>query len=172
VSVIDGDTNGVTTFGTASQPVSIAVNLATNRIYVANQGANSMTVIDGLTNSILTTVSAGIQPAYVAVNPVTNKVYVVDQGSLSQHPGEVSTIGGATNQTVTRAFPPGGPLPQAAAVNPVTNKIYVPYATVTFLNTPVSAILVIDGDSNATSVLPAFGFAAGVAVNPVTNKVY
>lgn len=172
VSVIDGATNAVTTFGTASGPVSIAVNLATNRIYVANQGANNMTVIDGLSNSIVATVPAGNQPNFVTVNPVTNKVYVVDQGSLGQDPGEITIIDGVTNQTVTVTFPPGGHLPQAAAVNPVTNKIYVPYATVTFLNTPVSAVLVIDGDSNATSVLPAFGFSVAVAVNPVTNKIY
>ncbi len=37
-----------------SQPVSVAVNPVTNKIYVSNVASNSVTVIDGATNSTAT----------------------------------------------------------------------------------------------------------------------
>ena len=43
-------------------PVAVAVNSATNKIYVANRGNNSVTVIDGASNST-TTVNVGPNPA-------------------------------------------------------------------------------------------------------------
>jgi YVTN family beta-propeller protein len=58
------------------------VNEVTNKIYVANSGTDTVTVIDGATNSI-STLSAGSQPWNVAVNPVTNEIYVANFGSNS-----------------------------------------------------------------------------------------
>ena len=55
------------------------MNPVTNKIYVANNASNNVTVIDGATNST-TTVSAGSAPVSVAVNPVTNKIYVANCG--------------------------------------------------------------------------------------------
>ncbi len=55
----------------------MAVNPVTNKIYVVNNYSDSVTVIDGATNSTAT-VSAGRGPYAVAVNPVTNKVYVAN----------------------------------------------------------------------------------------------
>ncbi len=40
--------------------MGVAVNPATNRIYVANSGANSVTVINGSTDSVITTITTGI----------------------------------------------------------------------------------------------------------------
>src|SRR5437879_1326592 len=48
-------------------PWKIAVNPITNKIYVANEDSNTLTVIDGETNST-TTISVGLQPASLAVN--------------------------------------------------------------------------------------------------------
>ncbi len=56
----------------------MAVNSVTNKIYVANEFGNTVTVIDGATNNT-TTVSVGQDPYAVAVNPVTNKIYVVNE---------------------------------------------------------------------------------------------
>ena len=55
----------------------MAVNPVTNKIYVANQNSNTVTVIDGATNTTAT-VAAGNTPFAVAVNPVTNKIYVTN----------------------------------------------------------------------------------------------
>ena len=51
-----------------------------NKIYVANYGSDSVTVING-TNNSTTTVAAGTDPYAVAVNPITNKIYVANNGS-------------------------------------------------------------------------------------------
>jgi YVTN family beta-propeller protein len=49
VTVIDGTTNATTTLvdPNATNPVAVAVNSATHKVYVANRGSNNVTVIDG-----------------------------------------------------------------------------------------------------------------------------
>lgn len=106
------------------RPRGLAVNPATNKIYVANFDSSNVTVIDGATNSVTTVTDPNASaPFAVAVNPVTNKIYVVNLFSSN-----VTVIDGATNSVTTVADPPlhfpASPL--AVAVNPVTNKIYVP----------------------------------------------
>jgi YVTN family beta-propeller protein len=61
-------------------PSAIAVNAATNKIYVANTNSNNVTVIDGATN-MASTVSAGSSPQAIAVNAATNKIYVANYSS-------------------------------------------------------------------------------------------
>jgi YVTN family beta-propeller protein len=63
--------------GAGTRPRALAVNAATNKIYVANAGSADVTVMDG-TDNITTTVGAGSGPHAVAVNPVTNKTYVTN----------------------------------------------------------------------------------------------
>ncbi len=79
MTVIDGATNADTaTVNVGVQPLAVAVNPVTNRVYVANSYSNSVTVIDGATNAVTATVPLGTYPNAVAVNPVTNKIYVVN----------------------------------------------------------------------------------------------
>src|SRR5260370_13795952 len=101
------------TVAAGTNPLRIAVNPVTNKIYVANQNSNNVTVIDGATNST-TTVPVGGGPTAVAVNPVSNKIYVVNIGN-------VTVIDGVTNSTTTVAAG-GGPTP--VAENPDTNTMY------------------------------------------------
>jgi hypothetical protein len=61
-------------------PNAVAVNPATNKIYVPNFNGGSVTVIDGATNGTAT-VAAGVNPDSAGVNPVTNKIYVVNNTS-------------------------------------------------------------------------------------------
>src|SRR5215831_5585698 len=82
-SVIDGSTGAVSTVTAGANPVAVAVNAATNRIYVANHLGNSVTVIDGSTNTVTATVTAGAGPVALAVNSVTNQVYVANRAGSS-----------------------------------------------------------------------------------------
>src|SRR5919109_1472106 len=51
VTVIDGTTNTASTIGgLGSHPISLAVDAVTNRVYVANQLSNNVSVINGATN--------------------------------------------------------------------------------------------------------------------------
>ncbi len=136
----------------------------TNKIYVANFNAATVTVIDGATNST-TTVATGFGPAYIAVNPVTNKIYVTNEGN-GVTPSTVTVIDGATNAATNVT---AGLAPFAVAVNTVTNQIYVANQG----HTPnPSTVTVIDGGSNSTTTLPAGTLPSAVAVNSITNKIY
>ena len=57
---------------------AVAVNRLTNKIYAANSGSNTVTIIDGSANST-STLSVGYAPEALSLNPVTNKVYVANR---------------------------------------------------------------------------------------------
>lgn len=170
---------------TATLPVdgeAVAVNKATNKIYLAGPGPTHSTwlisVIDGTTHAT-TTVPAGPRPCALAINEATNRIYVTNSGGLVGGEvflgnGSITVIDGATNSSTT-VTDPNAKFPCALAVNPSTNKIYV--ANGNYGNTTVT---IIDGATNSTTtvvdpnangnqlILPA----NAVAVNPITNRVY
>jgi DNA-binding beta-propeller fold protein YncE len=76
----------------------------------------------------------------------------------------------ARAQTVVATIPAGTGTPRAVAVNPVTNKIYVASCTATSPTFRRGSLTVIDGATNATTVIN--GCFTDVAVNSVTNKIY
>jgi YVTN family beta-propeller protein len=177
VTVIDGATDSiVTSLTVGSGPVAIAVNTKTDRAYVANQFGLSVSVIDGVTNSIEATLNMspfGI-PVGVAVDSRRNLVYVLN-GDF--HSG-VIVVSGDTNQVIgniqfsTRDCVD----PVDIAVNPKTNRLYVtcPAAAPNGLGGPANNLLVIDGSTRSTSVVTVGGQQGPlhVAVNPKTDLVY
>src|SRR5262245_23476949 len=58
-----------------NEPFAVAVNPVTNRIYLANFGDATVTVIDGATGATAE-VRVGNHPTSVAVSPLENKIYV------------------------------------------------------------------------------------------------
>jgi len=153
-----------------SSPQAVAVNIVTNKVYVANYVSGDVTIIDGATNST-TTVPAGLRPVAVAVNEATNKIYIANHGDALQlggDPGSVTVIDGATGSTTT-VIDPNAVVPNALAVNSITNKIYV----ANFLS---SNITVIDGNTNTTTTITDPNAANltvyAIAVNETTNKIY
>lgn len=181
ISVIDGTTNTITTGileptgscePTASScgPMDIAVNAATNTIYVLNTN-NAVTVIDGGTNTVTATVKVktGTNGTF-AVNPVSNKIYVAS--ALNDN---FSVINGADNTFSTIALLSGDSVGTAVVLNPVTNRIYASVGN-TSPATPFR-VTVIDGmkDTVITDVTdPTNGLLIPVdmAVDPATNKIY
>jgi RHS repeat-associated protein len=139
VSVIDGAINTVTNIG-VTNPRAVAVNQTTNKIYVAN-GTNQITVIDGATDTVSSTVTVGANPQAIAVNPVTNRIYVANSGSNT-----VTVIDGATDTASSTVAV--GIAPQAIAVNSATNKIYVS-------NYGGNTVTVIGGADNSTATVQA-----------------
>ena len=157
VLIVEGVSQAATV-PAGSQPRAVALNPVTNKIYVANYGDGTVTVIDGATNTTQT-VTVGSSPYALAVNAVTNKIYVANYYSNS-----LTVIDGATNGTSTVSNV--GTYPYAVAVNSVTNKIYL-------TNAGTSDVTVIDGVTNSVTRLTTVASAGGVlAVNPVTNKIY
>lgn len=120
----------VTSIRVNYRPVKVAVNPMTKRIYVAHYRnatglAGAVTVIDGNTNTILTSLPFAAAPAGIGVNSATNKVYVAVTGlfPVSRPNGTLYVIDGATNQTRTSlsiAYNPTNLI-----LNPVTNRVYI-----------------------------------------------
>ena len=69
-------------------PFDVEVNPVTNKIYVCNNGDDTVTAIDGVTLTT-TTIGVGNGPVEAWVNPVTNRVYVSNVGDAT-----VSVLGG------------------------------------------------------------------------------
>ena len=187
VSVIDGTSNTVIgTISIGSAPHGAAVNPVTNKIYVPNFCGNdgsctthsgTVTVIDGVSNTVVATVNVGNGPYQVAVNSVTNRVYVTNtcgSSSCSTFGATVSVIDGVTNTviaTVNTDYNPSAPV-----VDSVTNKIYVanqcgndptcgsPHAAGT--------VTVIDGATNNPTTVNVGIWPDGLDVNSITNKIY
>ena len=66
----------VDTIVVGDYPRGIGVNPQTNRIYVANSGSDSLSVIDGSGDSVIATIGVGNEPWGIGVNPQTNRIYV------------------------------------------------------------------------------------------------
>ena len=87
-------------------------------VYVGNYNGGTVSVINGATNAVVTTITTGSYPDGIVVNPATNTVYVTNQGSNT-----VSVINGATNTvTTTISGLPGNP--SLITFNPNTNMLY------------------------------------------------
>ena len=77
------------------QPAGVAITPDGSRLYVANGGANTVSVINTSTNAVIKTITVGSNPKSVAVTPDGARVYVTNQGSNT-----VSVIDTATNAVV------------------------------------------------------------------------
>src|SRR5258706_201998 len=71
----------IATVPVGSGPDGVGVNATTNRIYVANFGGSSVSVIDGATNTVFATVGVGNNPEGVSVNETTNRIYVANHAT-------------------------------------------------------------------------------------------
>jgi YVTN family beta-propeller protein len=161
VTAINGATNVTSKFVAATSstgPAAIAVNTVSDRVYVANKTAGTVTVLNGATGSVVATVTVGTSPAAIAVNPVTNKIFVANYGSAS-----VSLIDGATS-AVTNTIPVGSE-PDGMAINVVTDQVYV-------ANAGVGSVSDIDGASHAVTYILVGTSPAAVAVDAGLNLIY
>ncbi|HKP99888.1 MAG TPA: YncE family protein [Actinomycetes bacterium] len=117
-------------------------------IYVANFSSNTVSVINGQTNTVVAEVPVGFFPIGVAVNEATNTIYVANATDNT-----VSVISGQTNTAV--ATIPVGSFAEWVAVNPLTNTVHV-------TNALDSTVSVINGQTNTVvaTIPPATSRAA------------
>ncbi|MEQ8176588.1 MAG: S-layer homology domain-containing protein, partial [Syntrophomonadaceae bacterium] len=151
VTVINGSIKAAT-IPVGRNPRAVAVNPATNKIYVANLNDDTVTVIDGSTDTVLTTISTGDGPLALGINRTTNKIFVANCGDDT-----VTIIDGATNVTSSVT---AGDYPCAVAVNEATNKAYVAnqYSDdLTIISSPPSPTVKVAGTASDSSVTMAGG---------------
>jgi YVTN family beta-propeller protein len=96
VAVFDREKKATASVKVGKQPVALAINETTNRIYVANNAGGSVSVIDGTNDVVAATVNVGALPYVLAANPVTNKIFVSNTFS-----DVITLIDGATNAMST-----------------------------------------------------------------------
>jgi len=187
LNVYNGATNalvgGVEVAGTT---YALAVNSTTNTVFASSNGLGAvtavtasgtsvvpqsgpwLTVINGATNTIASTLLLQNTLAALAVNQTTNLVY----GSNAAE-NYLTVIG----QPVTPTSPQGtqwaieanvmvGGTPGPVAVNPVTDMVYVG-------NTATDSVSVVNGAANlVTATIPVTGSPTGLAANSAANLVY
>jgi YVTN family beta-propeller protein len=142
-----------------SQPVALAVNSRTGRIYVANAGSDNVSVIDGGSSTVIATIPVGSAPHGVAVDASANRVYVANSGS-----NEVTVIDGEGNAVVATLAV--GKEPWDLAADPNTGRVFVS-------NRGSGTVSVIDGRHNMLIGTVSVGnLPTAVAVNPEMGRVY
>jgi YVTN family beta-propeller protein len=141
--------------------VGVTVNPTTNRIYVANHAAGTVSVIDGNKSQVVATIPTFGRTQAVAVNPTTNLIYATNFDN-----NQVRIIDGSKN-AVTGVISSGiGGEPMGVAVDPAANRIYV-------ANLAANTVSIIDGRSSTVVQRVTVGLHPwGVAVNPNTHLVY
>jgi DNA-binding beta-propeller fold protein YncE len=135
-----GCTKPAATIDVGGEPGEIAVDEATDTLYVANLAGSTVAVINGATCNATdqkgcsrppATVTVGKGPYALAVDDATDTVYVTNPGAAVGG-DTVSVIDGATcnaveqsgcNQSPATITVGAGPL--GIAVNPATNTVYV-----------------------------------------------
>lgn len=171
------------------------------RVYVANEGSNSVSVIDSSTNGIITTIPVGNSPRGVALSPDGNKLYVSNYNDWT-----VSVVD-ATNYIITHTVFVGN-FPGGLIASPDGTRLYVSnngQQSVSVINTsnntvlttipvaigpwhmsitangallyvssaPSDIISVIDTATNTVqSTIPVTGGPTGIALNASGSRLY
>ncbi len=142
-----------------SFPIGIDINPITNKLYVANQFSNTISVIDIEKSKVEKNIDVGNSPYDVDVNPFSNRIYASNRESNT-----ISVIDGFTNRELTNIRV--GESPLGIGINLATNWIYV-------ANLDGKTITVIDAIGN--HIIKSLKYASlpyDIVINPHTNKVY
>jgi YVTN family beta-propeller protein len=145
-------------------PRGVAVDSSRSRVYVANFGSNSVSVIDSNTNAVLQTIT-GINSANgLAYDATNNIIWVTNTDVDTLTP--IQANADATDFTVKSAIAVGDG-PWGVAYQPVYNKVYVANSEGNSLSVVDAAQLSVTATLTDTFVQPFH-----LAANPRTGKVY
>jgi YVTN family beta-propeller protein len=169
VEIVDSTKGKVlATIPTALPPSAMALNIATHQAWVACAGASgSVVVIDGTTDTVVTTVSGALIPNginSISVDPVTN-VAVVASPTASGVLG-VAAIDGASGYSVTDEGNTDNDAPYATAYDP-GGLFFVSNNNAAGVAYGSGDGLFLVGDSYFTNSL----FMTSLAVNPTSNQI-
>jgi YVTN family beta-propeller protein len=83
LAVINGVTNKISaTIPVGSDLQAVAVNPATNILYVANSAGNSVSVISGVTNTVVSTLTVKTSPDSLVITTETGSAFVTGISGL------------------------------------------------------------------------------------------
>jgi YVTN family beta-propeller protein/VCBS repeat-containing protein len=140
-------------------PYGAAVTPDGDRIYVTNQNANTVSVLDAATNTVIATVAVGGAPIGVVVSPDGQHAYVSNAGGNT-----VSVIDTSSNTVSATINVYEGPYD--LAVTPDGSHVYVSKMN-------GGSVQVIDTATNTISAtITGLYTPWGVAVNPAGTRAY
>lgn len=160
---------------TGSQPQGIIVNPSTHKVYVANAGRGTVTVINGNTLSVIKEISVGTEPVRLALDEAANKVYVSNYGGFAFNRSTVAVIN-ANTDTLVKTIPLAqnvldpnfAPRPYGIGVQPQSHKVFVA--------STYGKLIIIDGNTDTVERLvdpPDIGNGLyALAVDTATNNVW
>ena len=118
IVAVDGVSDSPEILPAGDIPCAVAVDSASNVLYVANYRGDSVTVLDGAKRRVIATVPVGKHPEAVAIDPVRHLVFVANSSDAS-----ITVIDAKTNGVLLTL--PGGKAPYALAVVPGSDRLYV-----------------------------------------------
>jgi len=152
-------TNSKPIIQVGSFPVGIDINSISDKIYVANQFSNLISIIDPEKAKVIADIEVENSPYSIDINPFTNRIYVTNRGSDT-----VSIIDGFTNKQLKTIKVDKSPL--NLAVNVANNLLYV-----TNINSQTVSVI----DTIENKVIKTLNYTSipyDVAINPHTNLIY
>ncbi len=155
LAIIDGASNTVAAFlpGVSADP-DIAVDEATNRVYLSSIGERRVNVIDGFTRKVIAVVAVGDRPAGVAVDPLNHRIYVANSGQPAPAgAGDSVTIIDGYRNVVVATVPLGREDALGVVIDSASGNVWVIMS-----NGPPLAI-----DTATNQVMPPPGAAAAAA---------
>ena len=163
VLVINGTTHRFqpTSFAVGHDAEAIEYDEADARLYVANEGADSVSVVDPGNGSVSTiNLTAGLRPDVLGIDPQRNLVYVGGLGS-----NNLSVINGSS-QSVLQGVVPVGTSPTSIVYDPVTDRVYVG-------NCGTNNVSVINASSRVPSGtgIPVGGCPSALVLNPAKREL-
>jgi YVTN family beta-propeller protein len=150
-------------FRTGVEPYYVSMNPITNRLYVANYRSNTVSVIDGLTDKLITNIAVGNLPTSIDFNPFTNIIYVTNSASNT-----VSVIDGPSNKVV--ATIKVGENPSEVIVDAIEGKLN---SLIFVANDGSNNVSVINGLTNKLMYNITVGDGpASLAIDSVVDRLY
>lgn len=137
--------------------------IATNYAYVANEGSNSVSVIDVSTNVVTSTIPVGNVPVPIAITPDGSYVYVGNEGDNT-----ISVISVAMNEVIkTIEGLPIGDEPGGMAITPNGEYLYVAGG-----NTVVTVVKTSTNQIDTSITVAGSNALKAVAITPNGDYAY
>ncbi len=140
-------------------PIGLVFDSANGYIYVSNDGSNTVSVINGTTNTVIDNITVGTYPSGVAYDSANGYIYVSILNSST-----VSVINGTTNTVIDDIAV--GSEPSGIAYDSANGYIYV-------ANWASNTVSVINGTKNTVIDTITVGLLPyGVAYDPSNGCIY
>lgn len=141
-----------------ANPVGMGYNRENGDIYVANSGSHSLSVINGDTNRLKSTILVGPIPYAITYNPANDFIYVINLGENS-----LSAINANTYRIVKTLQV--GSIPSAVTYDSVNQRVYVS-------NYNSSYVTVINSSNQILANVSVGKYPIDLTYNPSNHGIY